>query len=161
MDIWEPIVKLHPDWKLEIYGEGSDFEKIDTQIKKANLQNSILIKKPTSRIDEKLLRSSIYLMTSRYEGFPMVLVEAMACGLPVVSFRCPCGPEDIIKNNEDGFLINLGDNESMTLSLLKLIEDVDLRKKMGHAARENIKRFSQDEVMSQWTNLFNKLTAKK
>lgn len=161
VDIWEPIVKLHPDWKLEIYGEGSDFEKIDTQIKKANLQNSILIKKPTSRIDEKLLRSSIYLMTSRYEGFPMVLVEAMACGLPVVSFRCPCGPEDIIKNNEDGFLINLGDNESMTLSLLKLIEDVDLRKKMGHAARENIKRFSQDEVMSQWTNLFNKLTAKK
>lgn len=161
VDVWKPVAEQHPDWKLEVYGDGKDYELIYNQITEANLQDSILIKKPTSEIEKKLLNSSIYLMTSRFEGFPMVLVEAMACGLPVVSFRCPCGPQDIINDEEDGFLIAIGDYQSMSSSLLKLIENENLRKKMGHAARVNIKRFSQDEVMSQWENLFNKLTAKK
>ncbi|HEY5588373.1 MAG TPA: glycosyltransferase family 4 protein [Candidatus Paceibacterota bacterium] len=161
VDIWKPIKEKHPDWKLVIYGNGKNSEEIKSQIKKAKLDDVIIIKEPTSSIDEALLNSSIYLMTSRYEGFPMVLLEAMACGLPVVSFRCPCGPTDIISNNEDGYLVEIEDKQSMTFYLNKLIENEDLRKQMGLSARENIRRFSQDEVMKLWNKLFIKLINEK
>ena len=91
----------------------------------------------------------------------MVLVEAMACGLPVVSFRCPCGPGDIVTNGEDGYIVEIGDKESMSFYLDKLIENNELRKRMGAAASENIKRFSQDKVMDLWDDLFNQLILKK
>jgi len=161
VDIWKPVDEKHPDWKLIIFGDGKDLEALKAQISQADLQEKILLKPPTSSIDVELLNSSIYLMTSRYEGFPMVLIEAMACGLPVISFRCPCGPSDIINDKNDGFIIDIGDKVSMAMHLNKLIENDDLRKNMGHKARENIKRFSQDQVMDIWNSLFNQLMLKK
>lgn len=161
VDIWKPIKEKHPDWVLIVYGNGRKLEELKLQIKVAELDDVIIIKDPTSHIEEELLNSSVYLMTSRYEGFPMVLVEAMACGLPVVSFRCPCGPNDIISNNEDGYLVEVGDKESMTFYLNTLIENEAMRKRMGFLARENMKKFSQDEVMKLWIELFYKLKNEK
>lgn len=159
--IWKSVNEKHPDWKLIVFGNGKGLVALKAQIDEANLQEVILIKPPTPSIEDELLESSIYLMTSRYEGFPMVLVEAMACGLPVVSFRCPCGPGDIVTNGEDGYIVEIGDQESMSFYLDKLIENNELRKRMGAAASENIKRFSQDKVMDLWDDLFNQLISKK
>jgi glycosyltransferase involved in cell wall biosynthesis len=161
VDIWKPIKEKHPDWKLIVFGNGSKVNDIKQQISFAKMDEVILIKDPTSKIETELLNCSIYLMTSRYEGFPMVLVEAMACGLPVVSFSCPCGPRDIITNNEDGYLVEIGDVKSTSEHLIDLIENKELRKRMGLVARENIKRFSQDEVMKLWNTLFLNLLNEK
>jgi glycosyltransferase involved in cell wall biosynthesis len=161
LSIWKPVVKKYPDWKLIVYGDGSKRDSIMAQVNKEGLNESLIIKDPVSNIESALLDASIYLMTSRYEGFPMVLVEAMACGLPVVSFRCPCGPADIIRHNEDGFLIENGDVEKMSEYLSLLIKNEVLRKKAGELARVNITRFTQDVVMSKWEALFKDLIAKK
>ena len=96
-------------------------------------------------------------MSSRSEGFGMVLIEAMACGVPCVSFDCPCGPSAIIKNNEDGFLIENGNTEAFAKKLIELIENNEKRKLMGHAAKENVQRFLPEIVMLQWDLLFKEL----
>lgn len=159
VDIWSPVFAKHPDWKLFVFGTGADLKKIQSQIKESNLEDNIVIKQPTKEIEKELLSGSIYLMSSRYEGFPMVLVEAMACGLPAVSFRCPCGPSDIIRDSVDGFLVDVGDVQTMSNKINYLIENSELRKKMGMQARVNIKRYSQDSVMNLWNNFFIEITS--
>lgn len=112
---------------------------------------------PVINIKDKYLESSIMLLTSRSEGFGMVLIEAMECGLPCVSFDCPSGPADIIKNDEDGFLINLEDVNAMTDKISLLIENKELRKTMGEHAKKNVKRFSPDNIVRLWDELFKSL----
>lgn len=156
--IWQSIFEKHPDWRLEVIGAGKEEEKIRHQLDEVGLSEVVIIRQPTPFIEKELLEASAYLMTSRHEGFPMVLIEAMACGLPVVSFQCPCGPADIIKDGEDGYLIPPGDIEQMADRLNTLIENDEKRLSMGASARNNIRRFSQDIVMQQWVKLFCKLT---
>ena len=96
-------------------------------------------------------------MTSRYEGFGLTLLEAMTCGLPVVSFACKSGPRDIIKDGEDGFLVSMGDKDGFAQKLLQLMSNADLRDTMGKAARKNALRFKEDQIMPKWINLFNNL----
>ena len=96
-------------------------------------------------------------MSSRFEGMPMVLLEAMSFGLPVVSFACSCGPRDIIKNKEDGFIVQFGNIEQMAKKIEELILDEEKRKWFGINARKNVQRFSQDKIMDQWKKLFEKL----
>ena len=94
-------------------------------------------------------------MSSRFEGMPMVLLEAMSFGLPVVSFTCPCGPKDIIKNNEDGFLVDLENIEKMAEKIKKLIVDEEKRILFGKNAQKNIQRFSKNKIMKDWKKLFS------
>lgn len=106
---------------------------------------------------EKYLESSICILTSRFEGFGMVLIEAMACGVPVVSFDCPWGPADIIKDGEDGFLVEYLNTDEASRRVCQLIESSDLRKKMGAKARINVKRYDRDVIMKQWMDLFDQV----
>lgn len=154
----EEVFEKHPDWSLNIYGsKGGDYSDVIKKIDNLGLSNNFILNEPVKNIQEKYLDSSIYVMSSRYEGFGMVLIEAMSFGVPCVSFDCPHGPGDIISNEIDGFLVENGNIEKLTKSILILIEDKERRKLMGAEARENVKRYSVEKIMGVWDELFKGL----
>lgn len=127
-------------------------------IEKHHIENSFSLCPPTKSIQEKYLESSIYVMSSRFEGLPMALLEAMACGVPCISFDCPYGPAEIITPEEDGILVKNGNTDELADAICRLIEDTDKRIRMGKQAQKNIQRYSREEVMKLWDELFNTLT---
>lgn len=151
--MWKEIEKYFSDWQLKIYGNGSLKKEIQEQIKNLNLQH-VSLNEPIADIEKAYLESSVYAMTSRYEGFGMVLIEAMACGVPCISFDCPCGPKDIITNGKNGFLIPLKDNELFVRKLSLLMKNVDLRKRMGQHAKASVKKYNPEFICSKWNDLF-------
>ena len=154
---WKKVVEKHPDWHLEIYGAIAPEMKLAAQSQELNIENSVHFYQPEKDIQSKYLEASIYVMPSRFEGFGMVLIEAMACGLPCVSFDCPHGPADIITQDEDGFLIENGNIEQMANAILQLIEDESVRIDFGTTAKKNAKRYLTEHVMPLWDDLFKKL----
>ncbi|WP_321437518.1 glycosyltransferase family 4 protein [uncultured Bacteroides sp.] len=154
---WKIVVEKHPEWSLHIYGNGSLKNTLKEFINKEGLNDSFIIENPVSDIYNKYVESSIYVMSSRYEGFGMVLIEAMACGIPVVSFDCPNGPSDIITDGEDGFLVKNKDIEALAEKICYLIENENTRIEMGKKAHENVKRYMPDIIMKKWIDLFNSL----
>ena len=157
VDTWTKVNKNHPDWVLHMYGEGEQKHMLLQMIKEAGLERTIIVHQPTPMIMDKYLESSAFLLTSRFEGLPMVLIEALACGLPVVSFDCPWGPADIIRDGEDGFLVEYLNTDMASQRVCQLIENVQLRKIMSAKARINVQRFNRDVVMKQWLDLFGVL----
>ena len=154
---WEHVHQKHKDWILQIYGDGDQRDLLHRLIREAKMEDTVIVNQPTRQIMDRYLESSIFLLTSRFEGFGMVLIEAMACGVPVVSFDCPWGPADIIKNGEDGFLVGYLNTIEAAEKVVQLIESPELRKKMGIRARENVQRYSRNTVMKQWIDLFYSL----
>lgn len=150
---WDIVWQKYPAWKLELYGR-SDRRFVDAAEKK--LKN-IYIFPPDKNIMHKYLDSSIYVMSSRFEGFGMVLIEAMSCGVPCISFDCNYGPADIIQDQKDGLLIQNGNVEALADNILLLIENEELRRKMGLLAKRNVERFAPEIVLQQWDFLFKKL----
>ena len=120
---------------------------------------NIVINQPTSFIFEEYLKSSLLLMTSRYEPFGLVLPEAMSCGLPVLAFNCPYGPVDIITDSQDGFLIKNRDINAFAEKVCLLIENLELRKTIGRAGVQSSQRFSAEKIMPMWKKLFEQLTS--
>lgn len=157
ISVWELVAKKHPNWMLEIYGEGTLKEEVASQIKAKKLEHTICINKPVSNIEDKYRECSIYLMASRYEGFGMVLAEAMICGMPCIAYNCPDGPKNIIKDNQDGFLVEDGNAELMAEKICYLIEHDSIRQEMGKKAHQNIQRYSSEQINPLWINLFNRL----
>lgn len=155
---WSYITKKHPDWEIHLYGEGELENELKKSITQNGIEDSFIIHKPVKNIKEKYLESSIYVMSSRFEGFGMVLIEAMACGVPCISFDCPHGPSYIIKDDEDGILVENGNVERLAEAISTLITDTDKRVAMGKAAKQNVLRYSQENIMKQWESLFYKLT---
>ena len=157
IDTWAKVNRKHPDWVLYMYGDGEQKQLLSQMIKEAGLERVIISHPPTPMIKDKYLESSIFLLTSRFEGFGMVIIEAMACGLPVVSFDCPWGPAEIIRDGEDGFLVEYLNTDEAARRVCQLIENPELRKTMGMQARINVQRYNRDVVMKQWTDLFESL----
>ena len=159
LKIWSKVSINYPDWKLTLIGEVVDPE-LFSLIKDLKLQDSVEILPPTPLIKAEYLKSSIYVMTSLFEGLPMVLLEAIACGLPIVSYDFKCGPRDVINNDIDGYLVTEGDEATFVEKLSLLISNEELRLKMGAQAKLNSQRFSVERVMEKWNNLFIELCNK-
>jgi glycosyltransferase involved in cell wall biosynthesis len=157
IDAWKMVHNKHPEWQLDIIGEGEFRKQLQCRIDENNLNGNIHLKPPTTHIEEVYLKSSILAMSSRYEGLPMVLLEGQAFGLPIVSFECKCGPKDIVTNGVDGFLVQEGNVRELADKIIQLIEDEPLRKKMGRMAKRNSERFSEPVIMNKWVKLFNHL----
>lgn len=161
IEAWRIVHQKHSDWTIHTFAMGEDEEQVRAKIQSYGLQDTIIMNPPTDNIMEEYLKSSICVVSSVFEGFSMVLIEAMACGLPCVSFDCPYGPRNIIKDGEDGYLIEYLNTQALADGICKLIEDKELRKSMGRKGRENVLRFSRDVVMQRWVDLFESLTKRK
>lgn len=116
---------------------------------------------PVKDIAAKYAESSVFVLSSRFEGFGLVIVEAMACGLPVVSFDCPCGPKDIISDHVDGILVKTGDVEELARQISYLIEHDEIREQMGKRALENVQRYKIENIAILWRELFYTLLQEK
>ena len=161
IDAWREVHNSHPDWIINIFGSGEYEERVRKQINDYGLQDVVIMNNPTDHIMEEYLKSSIYVMSSVFEGFAMVLLEAMACGIPCVSFDCPYGPRNVVRDGEDGFLVDYLNSNALAEKICKLIEDKDLRKQMGQNGRRNVMRFSRETIMPQWMSLFESITKNK
>lgn len=154
---WNSVVNNHPDWSLEIYGNGAEYNNLLTLISNLKLEKHVFLKGHSYNILEEMANASIFTLTSTFEGFGLVIVEAMSCGLPVISYNCPCGPKDIISDGTDGFLVPLNDEQCLAEKINLLIENEALRKQMSEAALIKSQKFTAKEVISIWMNLFNTL----
>ncbi len=152
--IWTIVHETHPDWILDIYGEGELREKVERQ---SFVIGGICLHRPTINIFQCYHNSSILILTSIFEPFGLVLPEAMSCGLPVVAFDCPYGPADIITDGVDGFLVKNRDINEFADRVCQLIEDKELRVKMGQAAIKSSQRYRADFIMPKWKALFERL----
>ena len=161
LDLWACIVPAYPDWTLEIYGDGALRPELEQQVNRLGLSSSVILAKPTHQMKEVYQSASIYAMTSRYEGLPMVLIEAQHMGLPIVSFACPCGPKDVLHPGEDGYLISPGDDDGFLMALRQLMDSESERVRMGANARKESARYEVDAVMRQWLDLFSTLVPNK
>ena len=154
---WSLVSTRHPEWRLDIYGAGGESLATQAEIEKRGLTNSVTIKGHSSNIEKELLSSSIFVMSSRFESFGNVIIEAMAAGLPVVSFSSPYGPESIISEGKNGFLVPVGDEDSLADRIIRLIENQDLRKTMGAFARQTSEQYRIEFISVRWMALFEAL----
>lgn len=159
---WEYINKsgLYSDWRLDIFGQGEWKEMLQEMVQAKNLSVSVHLNSPVKTIGEEYVNSSLLVMSSNYEGFPMVMIESMAIGLPVVAFDFKCGPRDIISDGENGLLVSNGDIPGLAGAMMKLMGDYELRRRMSVKARQVVDTYSEKAVMDKWVRLFTSLAVK-
>lgn len=145
------------DWKVEIIGSGEDEKLLKDLVSEYHLKDNVLFLPPTKDVVSLYKSASIYCMSSRWEGLPMVLIEAQTCGLPIVSFDCPEGPSEVVLNNENGFLCKPDNPHDLAEKLKLLMNDESLREKFGKNAFESSKRFSSETIGEKWRRLLEKL----
>lgn len=154
---WAKVEKQCNDWRLDVFGEGdpTPYEQLIDEL--AIDRCRCRLNGRTNNIEQEYLKSSIAVCSSRFEGFGLVIIEAMACGLPVISFDCPWGPRSIIKNGEDGILVENDNPSVLAKEILLLANNPDLYMRMGISAQQNVQRFSLENVAVQWKQLFESL----
>ncbi|MGL5355929.1 MAG: glycosyltransferase family 4 protein [Cetobacterium sp.] len=158
IEIWNELFKKQKTigWKLHIVGKGENEEKLKQQIKKYGLQEEVKLLPPKKEVNEYFEEASIFAFTSRYEGFGMVLLEAMSFGIPCISFDCPSGPRDIIQNNYTGYLISNFSKELYIKKLYKLINNFEQRKKMQFKINHFLKKWNNEDILKKWFEILNK-----
>jgi glycosyltransferase involved in cell wall biosynthesis len=150
---WTKVAAKHPDWRLRICGEGLLRDRLEELVQEHGVGDSVSLAGACD-MNEAMGSSSIFVMSSRFEGFPLILIEAMSKALAVVSFDCPTGPADIIDNGENGLLVEFKNVDALADAITRFIEDEDLRRRCGPAAAETAKRYRIEEVGPMWDELF-------
>ena len=146
----------YPDWSLDIYGEGDDYLKLSQEVTNLELQNFVHFKGYVNNVREEMLKSSIYVLSSRYDGLPMVLLEAMSCGLAIVAFKCPEGPEEMLAPDA-GYLVEPEDIEGLRKALSKVMFDCSLRDNLARKAQQRALMYSSENIYVLWSHLFDSL----
>ncbi len=154
---WETVGARHPDWRLRIYGSGPRRDDLRRMILERGLYDRVFLMGRTRRMGEALAAGSLFVLSSRFEGFGMVIVEAMSKGLPVVSFDCPRGPGEIIRPGRDGILVPEQDVEGLASGILELVEDEPARRRLGAAAVENARSYAVASIAERWEDLLRDL----
>lgn len=153
--LWKSIAIKYPNWELHIYGKEDISLGLQKLINECKLEDSIFLHQPVKNIQEKYLESSLFVMTSRFEGMPMVMLEAMACGLPLLSFDCPHGPRELIVEDYNGYLISYKDDASWVEKASVIMGDNSKRKSLGNNSRLKSLEYSIPKVMEKWNFLIN------
>jgi glycosyltransferase involved in cell wall biosynthesis len=156
-----PIARLHPDWQLHIYGAGPEQRKLERLVRDHKLEESVHLKGLVNGLEEAFSNASIYAMSSRYEGLPMVLLEALSKGVPLVSFDCPHGPRQLIREDQNGLLVPEGDVDGLTSALLALIEDDERRTRLGAGALKSGQEYEPLAVVERWEAMFDELERRR
>ncbi|TDE18847.1 glycosyltransferase family 4 protein [Actinomadura sp. 6K520] len=151
------VVEKHPEWRLRIYGQGVRREELLRKATRLGLYNNVLLMEPTDDMEGELAKASILAMSSRAEPFGMTIIEAFACGLPVVGFDCPRGPREIINDGHDGFLVPPQDTDAFAETLIRLIDDEELRHRMARNALASAERFDIAAVAGLWEKMLAEL----
>jgi len=165
LEAWSYVVAARPetDWRLRIYGDGPDRAALEAQARLLGITSSVSFEGPTSKVPEVLRAGSVFVSASRAEGFPMTLLEALACGLPCVAFDCAPGVREILRGDqagaqsettENGALVSLGNTEAFAHQLGKLIDDGALRATLAKAAPDSVARYAPDVIARRWERLF-------
>lgn len=145
------------DWRLDIFGQGEWRDMLEQMICERGLQQTARINAPSKQIGVEYAASSLLVMSSNYEGFPMVMIEAMACGLPVVAFEFKCGPKDIINDHHNGIRVEEGNISALADAMMELMQNSEMRKRMSLEARKVTETYSEERVMRRWVTLFESL----
>jgi glycosyltransferase involved in cell wall biosynthesis len=155
---WKEVESQIDDWRLDVFGEGERFP-YEQLIDNLGIDRArCALNGRTADVEKEYCNSSVFVLSSRFEGFGMVIVEAMACGLPVVAFDCPWGPQAIISDGEDGLLVENGNPSALAQNLIALMKDDGKRKIMSEAALRNVQRFQIEHIAQQWKNLFEEIS---
>jgi len=156
---WKQVVAACPDWELHLFGQGDQkyIDGLQRLIAQNDLTRHVFLRPATDALTTEMMHSSLYVMTSKTECYPMVLLEAISIGLPVVSFDCPTGPRHIVSDGDDGILIKNQDADALAKKIVFLIQNREKLHQLGHNAKNNARRFSNEVVMQQWVSLFNTL----
>jgi glycosyltransferase involved in cell wall biosynthesis len=155
---WAHVAPRHPDWTLRIYGGGPREEKLREMIEQRDLTGKVILMGRADDVGEELSKASIYVLSSRREGMPMVILEAMSKGLPVVSYDCPTGPAELISHGHNGLLVKPEKIHAMADALCSLMEDAELRRKLGTRGRETAAEYDLDIIAAKWDELLADLT---
>lgn len=157
VEVANKVLPIHKDWRWMIIGDGEDKELLNQKILQNGLEQQLTILSTVTDIDSYYEKSSIYVMTSRYEGFGLVLTEAKSHNLPCVSFRCPAGPAEIITEGINGYLVDCFDINAMSEKINRLIENEKLRKEFSKKALIGTEQFNINQVKKEWVKLINQL----
>lgn len=156
IDAWQIVYMRHPDWSLDIYG-GGDNNQYQKMADAKHLSSVVHCFPAVADVYERYQESSFFVLSSRYEGLPLVIIEAMGAGLPVVSFTCPCGPRDLIQDGYNGLLVENGNVDQLAEKISFLIENDDMRRSMSYNAAASVAYYSKENIMQHWIKLFDDL----
>jgi glycosyltransferase involved in cell wall biosynthesis len=160
---WKQVVQRCPGWELRIFGYGPRLEDLERQVHDLGLGGSVRLMGYTKNLHDEMAAASVFVLSSRWEGYPMVLLEAMACGLPVVAFDCPTGPREIVRHEVDGLLVPNGDLDGLADALCSLMEaGADTRRQWGGAGRARCREErTQADIALRWESLLERLDGRR
>ena len=156
IDVWAKLADDFPDWHVKVLGEGLLHQELERKIHSLDLDKVFLLPGEVNDVTKELQSSDVLCLTSEYEGFGIVLIEAMAKGIPAMAFEY-VGVDDIIRNGEDGVTVPFGDIDEYARQLHHLLEDKNLRRKYAKRALDSVKKFDKQTIMQQWASLFERI----